>query len=791
MSKNKRKNPQSTVSPSVSSGTPVKPAWRGWLLPTGLLLLLLVSLAWWAQPGWFMPVSSPQTPVHVAPISPQPLEMVDEQACQGCHAEPVKQWQGSHHHLAMQEPNAQTVLGDFNDVTFSSDKETTRFFRKDDAFWVNTPGPDGQPADFKVAYTFGLEPLQQYLLELPGGHLQPLGVAWDTQKQAWFHLYPGQGIDASDPLHWTKTAQNANYMCIECHTTGFKRNFDAKNNSFASHWQALGVGCQSCHGPASGHLAWAEKGEQNASAKGFEQPLLSKTDNRGQVQVCARCHALRSPLGDGFQHSAALLDDYLPSDLTSTQYEVDGRIKGEVFEYGSFTQSKMFAKGVACTNCHNPHSTKLKLEGNAVCTQCHNPAGKTAVPGVDGAGLQARDYDSPAHTHHPAGSAAAQCTACHMPGKFYMGNDFRHDHSFSVPNPAQSAALGTPDACQGCHRETKSARLIEQFNTWYPDAKPHDGGYAVALDAARRGSSGAARGLLTQLQRTDLPALRRAALLTELASYPSAPALNQISSALKDPDPQVREAAVRALPGMAAPQQIGQLLPALLRDPVLAVRLAATWELAQQPPEARQNLTPAFWQQVLDEYEQVQLQLLERGEANMNLASLYQISGRNAQIEASLRAALQRDPDFLPALVSLSQLLEQNNPQEARQLLADALQRNPDEALLYHAEGLALVRSGDYPAAIKAFAKAAELAPENPQYGYVLAIALHDSGQREEAIAQLQAMLKRQPQNRNASMALLNYAQETRDAALIQQVVGDIWEINPDDPMLQSRLPKR
>jgi len=342
-------------------------------------------------------------------------------------------------------------------------------------------------------------------------------------------------------------------------TTGFKRNFDAKNNSFASHWQALGVGCQSCHGPASGHLAWAEKGEQNASAKGFEQPLLSKTDNRGQVQVCARCHALRSPLGDGYQHSAALLDDYLPSDLTSTQYEVDGRIKGEVFEYGSFTQSKMFAKGVACTNCHNPHSTKLKLEGNAVCTQCHNPAGKTAVPGVDGAGLQARDYDSPAHTHHPAGSAAAKCTACHMTGKFYMGNDFRHDHSFSVPNPAQSAALGTPDACQGCHRETKSARLIEQFNAWYPDAKPHDGGYAVALDAARRGSSGAARGLLTQLQRTDLPALRRAALLTELASYPSAPALNQISSALKDPDPQVREAAVRALPGMAAPQQIGEI----------------------------------------------------------------------------------------------------------------------------------------------------------------------------------------------------------------------------------------
>lgn len=236
---------------------------------------------------------------------------------------------------------------------------------------------------------------------------------------------------------------------------------------------------------------------------------------------------------------------------------------------------------------------------------------------------------------------------------------------------------------------------------------------------------------------------------------------------------------------------MAQLLPALLRDPVLAVRLAATWELAQQPPETRQNLTPAFWQQMLDEYELVQLALLERGEANMNLASLYQISGRNAEIEASLRAALLRDPDFLPAVVSLSQMLEQSSPQEASQLLADALQRNPEEALLYHAKGLSLVRSGDYPAAIKAFAKADELAPDNPQYGYVLAIALHDSGQREAAIAQLQEMLKRQPQNRGASMALLNYAQETRDVELMQQVVGDLWEINPDDPALQGRLPKR
>ena len=576
-----KKTPRQRQTPAAvpASHPPVSRLRSSWWLPVLATLLLLVVLLWWAQPGLFKAAlealnTDSRTSASI-PDRPVAASMVDEQRCQACHATESRQWQGSHHQRAMELPSAQTVLGDFNDVTFKSDKETTRFFRKDHEFWVNTPGPDGQPADFKVAYTFGFTPLQQYLLALPGGRLQPLGVAWDTEKQQWFHLYPGQGIDASNALHWTKTAQNANYMCIECHTTGFKRHFDDQSNRFASHWQALGVGCQSCHGPASGHLNWAAKADPADATRGFEKPLLSQVDNRGQVETCARCHALRSPLGDGYQHGNALLDDYLPSALTAAQYEVDGKIKGEVFEYGSFTQSKMFAKGVACTDCHNPHSTALKASGNAVCTQCHNPAGKTAAPGVDGRGLKAKDYDSPAHTKHPAGSPAAQCTACHMPGKFYMGNDFRHDHSFSVPNPAQSKALGTPDACMGCHRESQSDRVIEQFNALYPDSKPHDGGYALALDQARKGSAGAARALQAQLARSDLPAIRRAALLAELGNYPSAQALTLISNSLKSPDGEVREAAVRALPAMASAQQVGQQLTPLLRDPLRAVRLAA------------------------------------------------------------------------------------------------------------------------------------------------------------------------------------------------------------------------
>ncbi len=324
--------------------------------------------------------------------------MVDELQCQGCHQAQFKSWQGSHHQQAMKPAAEGNVLGDFANVTFKGETETTRFFRKEGEYWVNTPGADGKPADFKVAYTFGFEPLQQYLLEYPGGRLQALGVAWDSRKHQWFQLMPGQGIDHKDELHWTRPAQNANFMCIECHTTGFKRNYTATTDSFASHWNSLGVGCQACHGPASRHLEWARKPDRSAD-KGFEVPLQNASQAT-IVETCARCHARRAPLADGFQNKHRFMDDYLPSTLTRELYEIDGKIKDEVFEWGSFTQSKMFAKGVQCTDCHNPHSGELKAPGNGVCLQCHNTAGKPVRPQIDGKGLQAKNYDSPEHTHH-------------------------------------------------------------------------------------------------------------------------------------------------------------------------------------------------------------------------------------------------------------------------------------------------------------------------------------------------------------------------------------------------------
>lgn len=685
-----------------------------------LPLVAAVAFAWW----WMTPG---------APPAPRPPAWVDEASCRGCHAAEVETWRGSHHQGAMALPTDETVLGDFDDASLVSDVETTRFSRDGAAYRIHTTGADGTPADFPVAYTFGVEPLQQYLLRLSDGRLQAHGAAWDVVERRWFHLYEGEGVDHRHRLHWTGAQQNADFMCIECHTTGFERGYDAERNTYDSRWHALGVGCQACHGPASEHLRWAEAPNAD-EGRGFASPA---------IESCARCHSRRTPLGKG--EGEDFLDAYLPMLLTADLYEVDGKIRGEVFEYGSFRQSRMHAAGVACTDCHDAHGAGLRASGNAVCIQCHNPAATPVRSGIDASGLRSRDYADASHHHHAAGSAAAQCVSCHMPGKVYMGNDLRRDHSFSSPHPLQARALAHSDACLGCHQGEEDA-VLEAFSRWYPEAAPRDGGYARALFDARQG--GSAKGLFAQLARDDLPDIRRATLLAELPAHPSVEARRAIVAGLQDPSPLVRRTAVEQLGALFSEAERLRILPQLLDDPVRAVRLAASWELLQLPTSGPHDF--------IAEYEQVQNEMLERAESHFNLAGVYQRTGREAEVEPALRRALRLDPHFTPALVFLAEWRERavGDVAGAARLLDAALARMPTEASLWHARGLMRVRRGERAEALRALRRAHELAPEDPTYGYVLAVALRDSGHVEEALGLLRKLSASHPAHRGLRQAL-------------------------------------
>ncbi|MGA9701011.1 tetratricopeptide repeat protein [Pseudomonas sp.] len=734
--------------PKRQTAVPHRDSPRRYLYPALIVLLLAAMAGLW----FFLQASTPRLPapapvVAAKPMAPPPsAQLVDEQQCQGCHQAQARDWQGSHHQLAMQEATPDTVPADFNDVSFTGEGETTRFFRRGAEFWVNTPGSDGKAGDFKVAYTFGIAPLQQYLIDVGDGRLQALGVAWDTQENRWFHLYPGQGVNFKNPLHWSKPSQNANFMCVECHTTGYKRNFDPLKNSFDSQWNSLGVGCQACHGPASNHVQWAAKKGDLLHA-GFAVDLKDQ-DATVELETCARCHARRAPLGDGYTVGKRLMDDYLPSVLTRELYALDGKIQDEVFEHGSFAQSKMAEKGVRCSNCHNPHSNQLKAPGNGVCLQCHNTAGKTPYATVDGRGLQAKHYDSAEHTGHPVGQPGSFCVDCHMPGKVYMGNDLRHDHGFSIPAGAREV-LRAPN-------------------------------YAEAMVLIRGGQPGAAQALYEQLARSNLPPIQRATLLVELPNYPSEQALKLATQALGNPAPQVRESAIRAVSALLPPAERAARYGPLLRDPVRAVRILAARDLLSVPGQG-----PA-WEHAIAEYEQVQLSLQERAEANLNLAMLYQASGRGDKVEAQLRTALLRDPDFFPALVSLAQWLEANGrAEEARSLITERLAQHPHAALLQHTQGLMLIRAGDVPNAMPHLRSAVRLDPASGQYAYVLAVALHDSGKVGAACEQLEDLLKRQPYNRNARLSLIQYYLENGQEPKAQAVMQSWKALNPGDPALK------
>jgi predicted CXXCH cytochrome family protein len=445
----------------------------------------------------------------------------------------------------------------------------------------------------------------------------------------------------------------------------------------------------------------------------------------------------------------------------------------------------MFDKGVRCSNCHNPHSTELKAPGNAVCLQCHNTAGKTSVEGVDGQGLQAKNYDSIEHTRHTMGQPGSQCVDCHMPGKFYMGNDFRHDHSFSIPNPERAQKLGTPDACLTCHQGKAGDKVTAQFKLWTASTEPQAPRYDESLWLIRNGQPGAAQALYEQLQRSNLPAIQRATLLAELPLYPSEQALKLATINLKHPAPQVRESAVRAISAFLPPPERLPLLTPLLGDPVKAVRIVAARDLLSV---ARNGLGPAQanWDAAIAEYEAVQKSLAERAEANLNLAMLYQASGRGSEVEGLLRTALKRDPDFYPALVTLVQWLEANGRgQEAQQLLDASLKEHPDAALLQHTRGLSLIRAGKTAEAMSALGKAAQLEPQNAQYGYVLAVALHDSGKVDQASEQLEKLLKVQPANRNARLSLIQWYLDSGQEPKAQVLLQGWKRMNMGDPALK------
>ncbi|WP_439393278.1 cytochrome c3 family protein [Bradyrhizobium sp. PMVTL-01] len=767
-------------------------ATRRWIITaSAVVAAIVVAAAIVVGLQWFEPS---KTPVQTS--APAELAFVGSESCAGCHDAEASLWRTSQHRRAMDHATAQSVRGDFNDATFDHAGTRSRFFRKDNKFLVETDGPDGKLATFEVKYTFGIDPLQQYLVEFPDGRVQALSIAWDTRPkeqggQRWFHLYPDSAITSSDSLHWTKLSQNWNFMCAECHSTNVHKGYDAEKNRFATTFSEISVGCEACHGAGSRHVAWAHT---KPAAREADNGLLVRFDERTgitwsasagtlaparsapapalrkEVETCGRCHARRGQLSEDWIPGRPLSDTHHVSLLDRQRFHADGQMRDdeETYNYAPFKQSRMYAKGVTCSDCHDPHSATLKAPGDGVCSQCHAPA----------------KYETVAHRHHAGVSSPLGCPACHMPERRYMVVDRRHDHGLRVPRPDLSVQTGVPNACNDCHRDRPAAWAADQIEGWFgPERRGHQT-YAAAFHAAWSEAADAQAQLAAIAESTDVPGLVRASALAELP----APILNLITQGLSDSDPLVRLGALDRLEGAPA-DQLWPLASPQLDDPVRGVRIRAAELLAAVPPARQPAADRDKFTRAAAEFVAAHKLNADRPDSRTALGNFFVRQANSGAAEVEYRAALRLDPSFAAAAVNLSDLYRQlGRDSDGEKILRDSLSTSARDASLHHALGLTLVRQKRSEEALDELRQAASLDPGQMRYAYVYAIGLNGTGRRDDALSVLNQSLRRHPNDLELLSAALNFSREKGDIAAALGYAERLALFRPDDPGLAKLI---
>ena len=673
---------------------------------------------------------------------------VGREQCVDCHEESYELWLGSDHDNAMDVADEGTILGNFNDAELEHDGITSRFYRKGDEYFVFTEGPDGEMAEFEVRYSFGVEPLQQYLIPFPGGRFQALSVAWDTEEQRWFDLYPDATFSPNDWLHWTRNGQNWNGMCAECHSTNLQKNYDPENKTFNTTWSEIDVSCEACHGPASHHVAWAEidpMGRPEVEDYGLVVHS-SDMDNRQQVEMCAPCHARRSEVGDYDHSQVDLLENLVPSLLLEGVYHADGQILEEDYVWGSFAQSKMYQNGIRCSDCHDVHSLALHKEGNELCLQCH----------------QADTYDAYEHHFHQKiyegqPSDGALCVKCHMPEQPFMVIDDRADHSLRVPRPDLSLEIGAPNSCNqsGCHNDQSVEWSVQAYTEWYGIArKPH---FGTILAAARAGEPGAEAGVHSLVESTLYPAIVRATALSALQGYPGEQTAKVMQRALNDEEALLRHTAVESIT-TETPEGLVELLAPLLFDSVRAVRIRTASRLGGVGREYFKAYQREALDKELAEYIGAMRASLDFAAAGMNLGNLYGSQGNAETAERYYRTALEVDDLFFPAKMNLAILLsQQGKNEETEQLLREVLEAYPDQHEASYSLALLLVGLNRSDEALTYLARASDGMPQRPRVHYNYGLLLAQMGEDAGAEGALSKALNLEPQSIDYLFALIDF----------------------------------
>lgn len=685
-----------------------------------------------------------------------------DKKCKECHQQESKEWEGSHHDKAMQIADSISVLANFNNIIFTSQGVTSTFYKKQKDFYVNTEGPDGKNHDYKIVYTFGVTPLQQYIVQFPDGHYQCLRTAWDSVKNKWFDLYPDFKVVHSEWLHWSRGGLNWNNMCADCHSTNVRKNYELSSHSYNTKYAIINVNCEACHGPGKEHVSDVEKLGKNYVSRGSLQ-MTSATKPKELVDQCARCHMRREPISDIFNFEGTLLDHYYPQLIQDRLYHADGQILDEVYVYGSFLQSKMYQNDVTCTNCHNPHSVKLKFDGNNLCTQCH----------------VAKKYDTPKHHFHPQNTPSSKCINCHMTGKFYMGNDFRRDHSFRIPRPDLSVKYGSPNACTSCHKDKDDNWAWVSFQQLF--------GKVDSIHFSDKLASGIANEPNGHLNLIDLmhdknqPEIVRASATKALSNYGVQHYIKEYIKMLDDGSPLVRGASVDVLSRINTTDYNNYFLPLLL-DTKRSVRVKAFFALGSLDEslvpdmykESYQKVKKEFWKQInansdfvgirmkkgdyffkknqlgkaIENYESALAIDNINNQIRVNLAMLYYTNKQYDDAEKTYKEIIRQVPEYGAAYYSLALLYaELNKVDDAIEQLEKAIFIMPENVRLYYNLGLLYNQKKAFKKAEKSFINGLKVDATNASLLYALGFVYSQSNQKEKAKNILERLVALYPNN--------------------------------------------
>ncbi|MCO5236027.1 MAG: tetratricopeptide repeat protein [Chitinophagaceae bacterium] len=700
---------------------------------------------------------------------PHHNDYIGDQQCKSCHASQYDDWLQSDHFKAMQEASDSTVLGDFNNVSYKADGVTSVFFKKDGKFFINTRGDDGKNHDYEIKYTFGYYPLQQYLIEFPGGRMQATRASWDSRTKKWFHQYAGQKIDSRDWLHWTRNAQTWNTMCAECHSTNLKKNYNIESDSYHTTYSVINVSCEACHGPGKLHVDYINS---TAYKEGKKAPdaymLLNKESSQiSQINTCAPCHAVKGNISPDLIASDELLDNYIPVVPNTERFYADGQMNEEDYNYAPFLQSKMFRNNVKCSNCHNPHSGRVYFTTNQLCLQCHN-----------------KSYDDPSHTFHAINTAGAECKSCHMPSKTYMGNDLRHDHSFRVPRPDLSVAYATPNACNSCHTDKTAQWAAKAVEKWYGSKRKYH--FAEDLIPGSKMDAESEAHLVKLLSDTSVPRIIKATAANYLGGIATESSLQHLLNCLQHEDAQVRYEALRSLMNFSPHQFLNDIAP-LLDDKVRAVRIAAADLFSSIP---RQEIPSAYASSYTKANAELMNYLLYQADfahGNVSIADYYMRTGDPGNAEKFYLRVLKKDSLVNLPRLNLSILYNsQGRNKEALQVLETAAKIDNKNPQIFYNLALLQNEMKNPAAAIENFQKALDLKMQDQRLYYNYGLLLHQSGNSSKAIGVLETGLKVNPSSANINYALAYVYLQVHQVDKARQYAQTLKRLDPNNPDYQG-----